>query len=73
VIVVARFSVFRQFLLLKRHVSQVIWRGGHRCFLRQSAHASSLLAVIFARHQNTIDTDGAGPERGARLAVAAGW
>jgi hypothetical protein len=29
-----------QFLVLKRHVGQVVSKGGRRCFLRQSAHAS---------------------------------
>jgi hypothetical protein len=29
--------------------------GGHHCFLRQSAHASSLLAVILARHRRRFE------------------
>jgi phosphoglycerate dehydrogenase-like enzyme len=45
-IAVARFSAFRQFLVLKRHIGQAVSRGGHHRFLRQSAHASGLLAVM---------------------------
>jgi hypothetical protein len=46
--VVARFSAFRQFLVLKRHIGQAVSRGGHRCFLRQSAHGA--LVVRPDRH-----------------------
>src|ERR1700730_2681065 len=74
-IVVARFSAFRQFPVLKRHIGQAVSRGGHRCFLLQSAHGALVVrppvtclcpARLISSHPTVIDVM---PTRKLRFAV----
>jgi hypothetical protein len=53
-IALACFGTFRQLLVLKHHVRQVLSNGGHRCVMRQHAHAGGLPAIIFAGHRWSV-------------------
>jgi hypothetical protein len=45
-------------MVLKSHVRHVLLKGGHRCFLRQSADPSGLLVVILAGHRWSVSAGG---------------